>query len=102
MLLLREKRAILKHMKDSEKDFFHNIDNRFNRIYGQIKALQKNIHVHKDESYKDTIYQIKAARKALKKISDLLIERKIKACVDLEKEEFKDLKEALELLERDY
>ncbi len=88
--------------KTPNKEFLRLIDNRFNRIYGQIKAVQKNIHENPEGSCKDTVYQIKAARKALKKISDLFIEQKINRCVDIEKEEFKDLKEALELFERDY
>lgn len=89
-------------MKTDQEEFLKSIDNRFNRIYGQIKAVQKHIRENPEDSCKDTIYQIKAARKALKKISDLFLERKINTCVDTEKEEFKNLKEALEIMSRDY
>lgn len=88
-------------MKNQE-EFLKSIDNRFNRAYGQIKAIQKNIHANPEGSCKDIIYQIKATRKALKKISDLFLERKINSCIDVEKKEFKDLKEALEILAKEY
>ena len=85
-----------------QKEFLKKIDNRFNRIYGQIKAIQKNIQEKPDASCRDVIYQIKATRKALKKISDLFLERKINTCIDIERKEFKNLKEAFEILSKEY
>ena len=87
---------------NEKEEFLRGIDSRFNKIYGQIKAIQKNIDKNEDASCKDVIYQIKATRKALKRISDLFIERKINTSIDVNKKEFKDLKEALELLSKEY
>lgn len=87
---------------EEQKEFMKGIDHRFNRIYGQIKAIQKNIHEHPEVSCKDVIYQIKATRKALKRISDIFLEQKINLCVDVNKKEYHHLKEALEILSKEY
>jgi len=88
-------------MEDKEK-FLMNVDHRLNRIFGQIKAIQKSIHSSEDTSCKDVVYQIKATRSALKKISNILIDRKIHMCIDPNKKEFIHLKESLELLSKEY
>lgn len=82
--------------------FLKKINNRFNRVIGQIEAIQKTIQKNPDTDCKNLIFQIKATRKALKKISDTLLERKISQCVNIEKKELKHLKEALEILSKEY
>lgn len=87
---------------NNKEQVLEKIDHRFNRVIGQIKAIQKNIQDQPDADCKDIIFQIKAARKALKKVSDTLLELKINQCVDTSKEEFNHLKEALEILVKEY
>ena len=88
-------------MNDRE-NLLNKIDHRFNRVIGQIKAIQKKIQEEPDTDCKDLVYQIKATRKALKKISDTLLEQKINQCVDINKKELSHLKEALEILAKEY
>lgn len=86
-----------------EKEIFlQKINNRFNRVAGQIRAIQNNVQENPDADCREIIYQIKAARNALKKISDSLLERKINQCVDVNKKELTHLKEALEILSKEY
>ena len=87
---------------DDKKDLLTNIDHRFNRVTGQIKAIQKSIQDKPDTDCIDVVYQIKATRNALKKISQLLIEQKIKKSVDIHSAKMQNLKEALEILSREY
>ena len=86
----------------SKETFLKKINNRFNRVSGQIKAIQNTVQENPDADCKDIIYQIKATRNALKKISDTLLERKINQCIDVDKKELIHLKEALEILSKDY
>lgn len=78
------------------------VDHRFNRVIGQIKAIQRSIQENPDTNCKDLVFQIKATRSALKKISDTLLEQKISQCVDINKKELIHLKEALEILAKEY
>lgn len=87
---------------NKKEEFLKKIDHRFNRVVGQIRAIQKNIQEKPDAECTDLVFQIKAARKALKKISDNLLEQKINQCVDINEKEFKHLKEALEILAKEY
>lgn len=87
---------------NNKEELLLKIDHRFNRVVGQIKAIQKHIQENPDANCKDIVFQIKATRKALKKISDTLIEQKINQCVDINKKEFIHLKESLEILTKEY
>lgn len=78
------------------------IDHRFNRIIGQLKAIQHTVREHPDTDCKDIIFQIKATRNALKKISHLLLEQKIKQCIDTNRTDMIPVKEALEILSKEY
>ncbi len=92
--------AILRSMEEREKMLLKSLDNRFNRIHGQIRGVQK--HLHEDpHDITSLVYQIKAARKALKKISDLLIEERIYDAVNRDEEQVRKLKETLQLFERE-
>ena len=88
-------------MKDKE-EFLKKIDHRFNRVSGQIKAIQKTIQENPEADCKDLVFQIKATRRALKKISATILERKIGQCVDVDRKEFQHLKEALEIINKEY
>ena len=85
-----------------KEKFLQKINNRFNRVMGQIRAIQNHVQENPDADCKEIIYQIKATRNALKKISDSLLERKINQCVDVNKKELTHLKEALEILSKEY
>lgn len=86
----------------NKEEFLKKTDHRFNRVIGQIKAIQKSIQENPDSDCKDLVFQIKATRKALKKISDNLLQQKINQCVDVNKKELTHLKEALEILSKEY
>jgi DNA-binding FrmR family transcriptional regulator len=60
------------------------LKNRLNRVKGQIEAIEKNISAsdgQDNDECQDILHQIKAARNALKKVSDQYIANYIEACI---------------------
>lgn len=87
---------------EDKKEMLKKINNRFNRVVGQIKALQEKIEKKPESDCGEIVFQIKAARSALKKISDTLLEQKLKKDIDTENKNFKNVKEVFEIMSKEY
>lgn len=75
--------------------------NRLSRIEGQVAALKRTIEKDEDQRCKDLIYQIKAARSALKKVGDMYVTNYMDECLEKKtstKEKRQDIFDALKAL----
>jgi DNA-binding FrmR family transcriptional regulator len=57
------------------------IINRLNRIQGQIEGIKKMVVAPGEKNCSDILYQIKAARSALKKVSEVYAEDYMESCI---------------------
>ena len=78
------------------------IINRLNRAEGQIKALKRRLETDSEPDCKEFITQVKAARSALKAVTELYVLLHIHSCQALPpKERDEHISEAVKLLARD-
>jgi DNA-binding FrmR family transcriptional regulator len=58
------------------------LQHRISRIQGQLEAIKGNLDTGGDvEACRDVLYQLKAARSALKRVGDVYIANNISACL---------------------
>jgi len=75
------------------------MEHRLNRAIGQIEAVKRMLADNDAHACKEVVSQIKAARSALRKVSELYIGERISACNALpEPERSENIKEALAAL----
>ncbi|MBP9760444.1 MAG: metal-sensitive transcriptional regulator [Candidatus Pacebacteria bacterium] len=75
------------------------ITHRLNRASGQIQAVKRMLEEPNHYSCKEVVSQLKAARSALRKVSELYVGSQITKCVSLpEPERSKNIATALEAL----
>ena len=78
------------------------IINRLNRAGGQIHALKRIIEENKKQDCKKFITQVKAARSALKGVSEQYVLAHIHTCQSLPKKQREDsIEEAIKILASD-
>ncbi len=76
--------------------------NRLNRAEGQIRALRRSVNSDRKQDCKKFITQVKAARSALKSVSEQYVLMHIHSCQSLnEKDRDKQITEAIKTLTRD-
>jgi len=75
------------------------ITHRLNRASGQIQAVKRMLEAPERYSCKEVVSQLKAARSALRKVSEVYVASQITACATLpEPERSRNIKQALEAL----
>jgi DNA-binding FrmR family transcriptional regulator len=75
------------------------ITHRLNRASGQIQAVKRMLEAPERYSCKDIVSQLKAARSALRKVSEVYVASQITTCAALpEPERSRNIKRALEAL----
>lgn len=80
---------------DTQKSMAH----RLNRAGGQIQAVKRMLEQPEKYSCKEVVSQLKAARSALRKVSELYVAAQITECSDLsEPNRSASIKQALEAL----
>ena len=84
------------------KEHQKNILNRLNRAEGQIRALRKMIESEKKQDCKKFITQVKAARSALKSVSEQYVLTHIHTCQTLPQiQRESHIEEAIKILASD-
>ncbi len=79
-----------------------NLIDRLSRAEGQIRALRQSLEADSIEDCKAFITQVKAARSALKRTSELFVLEHIQSCQTLpEKKRNEQISEALKVLASD-
>jgi DNA-binding FrmR family transcriptional regulator len=72
---------------------------RLNRAAGQIQAISRMVEHPTEYSCREVVSQIKAARSALRKVSELYISAQVTQCITLpEPQRTANIKEALKAL----
>lgn len=82
------------------KEEIKNLQNRLNRITGQINGISKMIEENRYCS--DVLTQIAAVEKALEQVGYIILEEHMKSCVidDIKKDNLSSLEESLELMKK--
>jgi DNA-binding FrmR family transcriptional regulator len=85
-----------------KRDHTHLLITRLNRAEGQIRALKRMLAATEPVNCKNFITQVKAARSALKAVSEQFIVDHLHTCQQLPaKERDEQMTEAIKLLSRD-
>ena len=85
-----------------EKEVQKKLINRLNRAQGQINALRKMVESEEKQDCKQFISQVKAARSALKGVSEQYVLAHIHTCQSLpQKQKEGQIEEAIKILASD-
>jgi len=76
-----------------------NMVHRLNRAIGQLEAIKRMVEEQKPGTCKDVVYQVKAVRSALKRVSDLYVAMYVEKSLNQDTHTTQEKKKILETLQ---